>query len=268
MRFILLMAGCLAMISSFGQDRYFARTYTSNVLPKGSIDIEFWHTSRLGHKDQFFHAQDQRLEVEIGLGKKLQTAFYFNRYQKRFSVSADETTTSNEIGFSNEWKLKLTESGTRKLGTAIYFEWGIKGGDEVELEAKVILDKAIGKHLFAFNGVLEYEKEFEWKNNKVKSTGWAFPIEFDLAYMYNLSIPVGIGLEVRNHNDIVKTKGWLHSVFFVGPTFNYRGNGWFVLANYQPQWGNIHKTIYAPDTKVLDEHERGEARIIIGISLK
>ena len=96
MRFIVLMASCLVTMSAFGQDRYFARTYTANVLPKGSIDIEFWHTSRFGHKDQFFHAQDQRLEVEIGLGKKLQTAFYFNRYQKRFSESADETTTTKK----------------------------------------------------------------------------------------------------------------------------------------------------------------------------
>ena len=57
------------------QDRYFARTYTSNVLPKGAIDLEFWHTSRFGHKNQFYHAQDQRMEFEFGLGKNLQTAF-------------------------------------------------------------------------------------------------------------------------------------------------------------------------------------------------
>ena len=51
------------------QDRFFARTYTSNVLPKGDIDLEFWHTSRIGHAGQFFHAQDQRMGLEIGLGK-------------------------------------------------------------------------------------------------------------------------------------------------------------------------------------------------------
>ena len=70
----------LALILSAGiitqaQDRSFARTYTSNVLPKGAIDLEFWHTSRIGHKDQFFHAQDQRIELEFGLGKNVQTAF-------------------------------------------------------------------------------------------------------------------------------------------------------------------------------------------------
>ena len=76
--------------SSYAQDRFFARTYTSDVLPKGAVDLELWHTSRFGHSGQFFHAQDQRMEVEFGLGKNLQTAIYFNRYQKRFSETADD----------------------------------------------------------------------------------------------------------------------------------------------------------------------------------
>lgn len=268
MRKMFLLICCCLTITSFAQDRFFGRTYTSNVLPKGAIDIELWHTSRFGHSGQFFHAQDQRMELEFGLGKNLQTAFYFNSYQKRYSETVEETVSSNELGFSNEWKLKLTNSGKNRIGSAIYLEWGVKGGDEAELEAKIILDKSIGKSLFAFNGVFEYEREFEWKGGKTKSGKWEAPVEFDLAYMYNISYAVGIGFEVRNHNEIAKTNGWEHSVFFGGPTFNYRGNNWFIIANYLPQWGNVHKTVYAPFSKVLDEHERTEARIILGISLK
>jgi len=249
------------------QDRYFGRTYTTNILPKGAVDIEFWHTSRLGHKDQFFHAQDQRMEIEIGLGSNWQTAFYFNRFQTRYSETNDGTVTSNEIGFSNEWKWKLQQQDKRKLGIALYGEWGIKGGDEIELETKLILDKWVGKSLWAFNAVAEYEKEFEWENGKLKSDEWEAPIEFDLAYMYNASKTIGIGFEIRNHNEIAKGKGWEHSVLFGGPTINFRGNRWFVIANYLPQWVNLHKTDIAPGNKVLDEHERTEARILIGISL-
>src|ERR1700730_11527863 len=102
--FAVVFALVLTVGSCFSQDRYFARTYNTTVLPKGNVDLEFWHTSRLGHKNEFFHAQDQRMELEFGLGKNLQTAFYFNRYQERFSVSDSGTETSNEIGFSNEWK--------------------------------------------------------------------------------------------------------------------------------------------------------------------
>lgn len=267
MRKLFVFVICMSAMFAFAQDRYFARTYNSNVLPKGSIDLELWHTSRFGHQGQFYHAQDQRMELEVGLGKNVQTAFYFNRYQERFSETADGTTTKNEIGFSNEWKWKLSNP-RRKLGVAVYGEWGVKGGDELELETKIILDKNIGKSLFAFNGVVEYEKEFEWADNKVNSDNWAAPVELNLAYLYNVNINVGLGFEILNRNMIVKTDGWQNSVLFGGPTFNYRGNGWFIIANYLPQWGNLHKTSFSPNSKVLDEQERAEARILVGISLK
>ena len=248
------------------QDRFFARTYTTNVLPKGGIDLELWHTSRFGHLNQYYNAQEQRMEIEVGLGKNWQTAFYFNRYQTRFSESDQGTSTSNEIGFSNEWKWKAS-STSRKLGVALYGEWGIKGGDEVELETKLILDRSLGKNLIAFNGVVAYEKEFEWEHSKVQSDEWESPVELDLGYMYNVNPSLGVGFELRNHNDI-SSDGWEHSALFGGPTINYRGSNWFVIANYLPQWVNLHKTAIASGNKVLDEHERTEVRILVGISLK
>ncbi len=267
MKKIILLSLSLISLSAFSQDRFFARTYTSNVLPQGAVDLEFSHTARFGHEDQFFHAQDQRIELEFGLGKNLQTSFYFNRFQTRFSEGSNGTTTSNEIGFSNEWKLKLSDPTANKIGSALYAEATIKGGDEIELETKIILDKYIGKSLLAFNGVAEFEKEFEWENNEVKSNGWSTPIQFDLAYMYNLKPMLGLGLEVVNENDIAKNEGWKNSILYAGPTLNYRGNRWFIIANYLPQLGNVHQTIFAPGSKVLDDHERTEVRILFGISL-
>lgn len=259
---ILLFSAC-----SFAQDRYFARTYTTNVLPKGAIDLEFWHTSRFGHKDQFFNAQDQRMELEFGLGKNVQTSFYFNRYQKRFSETASGTSVSNEIGFSNEWKWKLSDPDANRIGFALYEEWGVKGGDELELETKLIFDKNIGKNIFAFNVSVEFEKEFEWNGNKVDANNWAAPVELNFGYQYLVNPKLGLGFEIRDHNDIAKTDGWKNAVFFGGPTINFRNDKWFVIANYLPQWGNVHKTSFAPSSKVLDDLERTEARIIIGISL-
>lgn len=254
-------------INSKAQDRFFARTYTSNVLPKGAVDIEFWHTSRMGHEGHFFHAQVQRIELEFGLGNNIQTSVYFNRYQTRFSETADGTTVSNELGFSNEWKWKLSDPSANKIGFAIYGEWGVKGGDELEFETKLILDKYVGKNLFAFNGVFEFEKEFEWNGNKLDAGGWEAPVEFDLGYQYFVKPTLGIGFEIRNHNEMVPGNGWEHSVIFGGPTVNFRNNKWFIIVNYQPQWGNVRKTDTAPFSKVLDKHERAEARIIVGISL-
>jgi hypothetical protein len=265
-KLIIIVSITAGFLSAQAQDRNFARTYQSTVLSKGAIDFELWHTSRIGHLNEFFHAQDQRMELEFGLGKNWQTAFYFNRYQKRYSTSLDGTITSNEVGFSNEWKVKLSDPVANKLGVALYGEWGIKGGDELELETKLILDKVIGKHLFAFNTVYEFEKEFEWEDGKIKSDGYEMPVEFDLAYMYNAGKKFGIGFEFRNYNAIAKGNGWEYSIVSAGPTLNFRSDRWFVIANYLPQWGNIHKTTIAPGSKVLDEQERAELRILIGIT--
>ena len=265
-KILIIIITLIGFSSVQGQDRYFARTYTTNVLSKGAIDLEFWHTSRMGHKNQFFHAQDQRMEIEIGLGNNLQTAFYFNRYQQRFSSTGDGTETSNEIGFSNEWKWKVQNQGKYKPAIALYGEWGIKGGDELEFETKLIIDKWIGKNLVAFNAVVEYEKEFEWENGKLLSDEWELPVEFNLAYMYNIR-SLGIGFEIANQNQISKDHGWEYSVFSGGPSFMYRGSNWFVIANYLPQWVNVHKTASAPFNKVLDQRERAEARLLLGISI-
>ena len=245
------------------QDRYFARTYTSNVLPKGNFDIELWHTSRFGHEGQFFHAMDQRMEFEVGLGKQVQTAFYFNRYQKSFTDSTDQISHASEIGFSNEWKWKVTKPAS-KLGVALYGELGVKG-DELELETKIILDRSFGKNLLAFNGIYELEAEAERENGANEMEVEATPLELDLAYMYNISLNLGLGVELVNHNDISKGH-WNNSVLYAGPTLNYRGDRWFFIANYLPQIRNLHKTDVSPKNRVLDEHERSEARILVGFS--
>src|ERR1700740_2332615 len=178
MRKLLVIVFLVMSSLCMSQDRFFAGTYTSNVLPKGGVDLEFWHTSRFGHKGQYYHAQDQRMELEFGLGHNLQTAFYFNKYQERSSSGASGTTVESQIGFSNEWKWKLSDPSFNRLGLALYGEAGIKGGDEIELESKIILDKRVGKSLFAFNGIAEFEREFQWVNDKTTSSTASTPLSF------------------------------------------------------------------------------------------
>ena len=259
--FIILIFFCL---TSPAQDRYFAQTYTSNVLAKGNVDIELWHTSRFGHSSGFYHGMNQRMEFEVGLGKKLQTAFYFNRFQEMQSDSAGDIETKNEIGFSNEWKYVLTKP-TSKYGIALYAELGLKG-DELEWEGKFIIDRGFGKNLFAFNLVGEIEQEIEKQNGRYKFHISQTPVELDFGYMRYFHPDFGLGIELRNNNRIAKGN-WEHSVLYLGPTLNYRADRWFVIANYLPQLINLKKTSFAPNNKVLDVRERNEARIIIGFSL-
>lgn len=256
---------CMVLVfASQSQDRYFARTYTSSILPKGSIDLELWHTSRIGHLDEYYHGMDQRMEMEVGLGKNWQTSFYFNRFQERFSASSNGTETENEIGFSNEWKVKLADQGKYRPAIALYGEWSVKGGDELELELKAIFDKSFGKNLIAMNLVGEKELEWNWVNNQSRLE-MPTNAEVDLGYLYNFSISFGAGVEVVNRNKMEDGK-WRYSVLSAGPSFIYRTARWFALFNYLPQLSNLKRTVYAPAKKELVNNERMEARIIAGIS--
>ena len=129
---------------SRAQDRIFTYAYQSTVLNKGQREIEIWNTVRTGRED-FYARLDHRSEFEIGLGRKLQTAFYLNLTAKTRTTEEDASKslhTENEISFSNEWKLKLMDPVANPFGLALYGEYGI-GSNEFELEGKLILDKRI-----------------------------------------------------------------------------------------------------------------------------
>src|SRR6476646_4463943 len=190
-KLFLSLALFLALQQVFAQDRYFGHTYTTTILPKDNFDIELWHTSRFGHEGEYFHAMDQRVEYEVGLGRNVQTAFYFNRYQKSVSDSTGAIQQSGEIGFSNEWKWRVNPSS--KTGIALYGELGVKG-DELELETKLIIDRSFGKNQIAFNAVYELEAEAERESGKNEFDLDETPVEFDLAYMRNFSSAFGAGI--------------------------------------------------------------------------
>ena len=110
-QFVLFSFLSLSFVSK-AQDRIFTYTYQSNVLNKGQREIEVWNTLRQGKQD-FFSRLDNRTEFEVGLGGNLQTSFYLNLTTITQTVmdGAQKTTdTRHEIGFSNEWKLKLIGS--------------------------------------------------------------------------------------------------------------------------------------------------------------
>ena len=255
----------ISLLNAFvlnAQDRFFGRTYTSSILPKGNFDIELWHTSRFGHQFEYFHAMDQRVEYEVGLGKNVQTAFYFNHYQKSINDSANNINQSTEIGFSNEWKWRIS-SAECKTEAALYAEFVVKG-DELELESKLILDRTVDKNLLALNIVYEVEGEAQWNNGKTHFN-YNNKLELDAGWMYQFSTSFGAGIELVNENDLSSHK-WNNSILYGGPTINYRGNRWFVVANYLPQFGNIHASNKFAKGIELKDHERSQARIILGFS--
>jgi len=258
-RGLLFMLSFIGVLNANAQDRLFTYTYQSSVLNKGHRELESWHTLRTGRED-YYARYDNRTEYEIGLGNNLQTAFYLNLTSQTRTISDNSgksLSTENEIGFSNEWKLKLLDPVAHPIGLALYGEVGISS-NEYELEGKIILDKKIGNLTIAANAV--YEQEFapgyvnnvlEWEKEK--------KIEGYLAFAYPLGPKFQLTLENACKNVFVENK-LEHSALFSGLGFS------FVLENF---WLNFTAmpqiTSFKGETNSnlnLNEYEKVQFRLL------
>jgi hypothetical protein len=262
-RNFLLMAALLLTQFAGAQDRVFPITYQSNILPLHARELEYHAALRSG-KEDFYNAIDQRFEMEVGLGKNWQTAFYFNT-STAVSLGAFGLERSSSIGFSNEWKWKMSDPVANKIGSGLYGEIGFNGS-EFEFEGKLILDKKVGKNLFALNLVGEYEAAFEVSDEGGTEAEAEFPFEVDLAWMHFCGQNAGIGLEVHNHNENSPDLGWENSALYAGPALHFNGNGWFINFSGMPQLTNLHKQ--EGDTKNLDlyDHEKFQAQVLVSFA--
>jgi len=274
MRKYILIALLFVKINGYTQDRMFAYTYQTNVLNKGDFDLEFQNelrTGKVGAYSPYVFGQhlNQRLEFEVGLGKKVQTSFYLN--SETFTSadsSAIDLSHESKISFSSEWKWKLSDPMANRIGLALYEELEF-GGNNVEFETKVIIDKRWEKDLIAFNAVSKYEMEREiTRVNDVTKAAWTHnsPIEFYFGYMHFCTPEIGWGLEIRNNNDITKENGWMNSVLFAGPAFHASIGKFFTNISVLPQLANLYKTDAAPGSRDLNDFEAVEVRVLVGYS--
>lgn len=262
-KYILSLTLVLSLVlTASAQDRIFTHTYQSNVLPAGASEIEYWNTLRSG-REHFYNAIDQRLEFELGVGHKMQTSFYLNMTTEMFAPGDSVMLHESLISFSNEWKWKLTDPVANKIGTSLYLEAGFSG-DEIEIEGKLILDKQIGKNLFAVNLVGEYEYSFHPLNGKIH-TETETPFEIDLAWMHECGKNAGIGIEAWNHNE-VKESEWENSAWYAGPSVHFGGERWFINFNIAPQFMNARYEKGGSPKPDLVDHEKVNARCLLSFS--
>jgi hypothetical protein len=260
---IVAAAVVVATVSpALATSRRFTYTYESLVLNKGDIELEMWTTVR-NEREDFYRRFDQRMEFEVGLSQRLQTAFYLNFEATAQDVAPDERVSEFAWGgVSNEWRYKLLDPVADPVGFALYFEWGV-APTEAELEFKVILDKRMGNFLTAFNAVVEPEWEYEAEETERETT-----IEFDLAAAYFLSPAFSLGAELRNHNEWVPEIGHEHSALFMGPVASYAAEGWWATLTVLPQVAKLKGSEADEDNDlILSEHEKLEVRLIFGVDL-
>jgi len=272
----LIILTMLFAMNSQGQDRHFAWTYESTVLPKGNVDFEPWFTYSTG-RDQFYHRLNSRLEFEVGLTNRIQTAFYINSMFESGTVvdslGMETSIASNQsYSFSNEWKINILNPSVRGIGLALYGEY-LLSGKETELEYKIIIDKKMLNNTIAFNHVGEFEFEHEVKAATSGSTEIEtereYSMENDLAFMHLFSTNMGAGLEFRSKTKIENKDTF--SSLFIGPTFFYsgnrpNGNGWFIIFNIQSRVYDAEDHIYSASKQFQGDFEKVQSRLILGFS--
>lgn len=256
---LLLALLWLAPRDAAGNERHFTYTYESAVLPTGAKELEVWTTPRIGREDYYVRF-DERLEFEIGLTDRLMTAFYLNWSAITAEVAPDTRESETEFGgVSSEWKYKLMDPVADGLGLALYGE--LSGGtDEFEIEGKLIVDKQVGDLILAGNLVLANEWELEADETEAEQE-----VEIDLAVAYFLRPGLTAGLELRNHNEIHEGD-WEHSALFFGPVFGYATDSWWAALTILPQLPALKKGA-DDNTRVLDEHEKLEARLLFSFHI-
>ncbi len=249
----------LGIKTTQAQDRLFTYTYQSTVLNKGQRELESWHTLRTGRED-YYARYDNRTEYEIGLGNNLQTAFYLNLTSKTKTVTDNSNkslSTENEIGFSNEWKLKLLDPVAHPVGLALYGEVGISS-NEYELEGKIIVDKKIGNLTIAANGVYEQEFAPGYVNNEL---AWETEKKIDgyLAFAYSLSPKFHLTLENAYKNVFVENE-LAHSALYSGLGFSYIYDNFWVNFTTLPQVASFKGET---NTNLnLNEYEKVQFRLL------
>jgi len=258
-RSVLIILSFFGVITSQAQDRLFTYTYQSTVLNKGQRELESWNTLRTGRED-YYARYDNRTEYEVGLGNNLQTAFYLNLTSKTKTISDNSgksLSTENEIGFSNEWKLKLLDPVVHPIGLALYAEVGISS-NEYELEGKIIMDKKIGNLTIAANAVYEQEFAPGYVNNELE-WGKEKKIEGYLAFAYPLNPKFHLTLENAYKNVFVESE-LEHSALFSGLGFSYVHDTFWVNFTAMPQLASFKGE--TNNNLNLNEYEKVQIRLL------
>lgn len=256
-----------ALQTAQANERKFAYTYETSVLPQDTREIELWNTYQTG-KPYFYRQLNQRVEYEVGLGRNFMTSVYLNYEWKMADSNGDlpngEVASSSSASISSEWKYKLFDRTADPIGFGLYGEATL-GLDESELEGKLLFDKQLGKMLLALNAVFERE----WKSNLengVTVINAESKLEFNLGTSFAFTQHFSAGVEVLNKNLLSDEQGnGGHSALFAGPVVSYMAENWWATLTFMPQLANLNNK--QNEKLDLDEYQKYETRLLFSFHL-
>lgn len=192
---------CLTLLvagSSFAAPRDFALTWTTQSLETGHRDLEVWATPRIARVDPHQVLLDARFGLTAGLTRWLETQLTVD-----LGFDSGLATQSIDGRLTSLWHftpLKATDAVG--VGGVARVSLGV---DVLELEARLTLDKAVGRVLFAANASVS--REWFWSGR----SGIDTRTEESVAVRFAITPTTSFGAE-----------GYLKSGFTHG---TYQGSG-------------------------------------------
>ncbi len=242
----------LVPLSVFAHVRIFTYSYEANLLPSGLTEYETWITLKNGKESGLYSQYDIRFEVEHAFTPNLSIDFYLD-FSKVFYAYPDGSVvnTSSFKGIAWAWIYRLKYVG---FYTEFYFY-----GNSFKPEFKLLLSKSFGNIHLVTN--LTNETKFEVVSVNEIETESELSLTGGISYFFPLGDrDLSTGVEWKTHHawpDKYFPSGKpKYTALFLGPSIHY---------STEKIWATL--TVMPQITKVLDEHERFEVRLIIGLPL-
>ncbi len=245
----------------------FGFAYTTDVLPKGKLEVEQWSTTRLTKATPGdFWLQENRTEFEYGASDKLQLALYATYDStaafhngpggattppEQFSYDQpgadDHYGRSRFIGVSQEAIYRIVSPYTHSVGLALYEEPTV-GAGFIESETKIILQKNYRDDLLVFALNLTYAPEWRHVTDSAnlfkKSWQEETDANVDLGVSYRFRRNWSSGFELINEREF-NSYNFTHesnSGYYLGPTLHYGGKHFFATGTFVAQmpWASTH----------------------------
>jgi hypothetical protein len=240
--------------AAFADEPLFGFLYTTDLLPKGGMEVEQWMTWRHQKNSGSFDELEHRTEFEYGVTDKLQALLYLNyNWTQAFHNGPFGATTPPEqfsdfspgpddhfnksrfVGVSGELIYRILSPYTDPIGLALYVEPTF-GPNFRELETRIILQKNFFDDLLTLAFNVTYAPEFRYLSDPVNGgSSWQYEtdVNFGFGASYRFMPNWSAGFEILNErefNSLLFTaiNGESNSGYFLGPNLHYAGEKFFV----------------------------------------
>jgi hypothetical protein len=214
--FIAALSLFVLVTGSRANERRFAFTYETMTASKGTFEFE---EQVLWERGSGFDTFLFRQELEYGITDRLQLAVYFFDFEHAKEEGASST---KWAGTGLEAIYQMTDPNKSSIGSALYGE-ALMNDSELELEAKLLLQKNLGPFIIAWNGILEAK----WEDGYQQAVG---VLEQTIGVSYQIRPAFSVGFEAKQE---VAFEDWSHSegnAVFVGPNVSFRKGRFFAAA--------------------------------------